>query len=377
MKTLFLLVLFISVNLLASTVATITAIKGKAKIQRESQSINAIIGFKLKEKDTIITQDNTKLQLIFQDETIISLGKNTHFSIEEYLFEDSTEPVAKFGMFKGAIRTITGKIGKIAPDKFSVNTKTATIGIRGTNFTTIVKEESFDVYCTYGAISVTINGEVYIVNQGYYLHIDSHGKVSIQEFNADTLKKMRQENFGLVHKKVREIVKGDIETELQNEEHLNVTIPNTMDITIQEITETYTENILNPGADVITDGGIIAEYSMNHANYLGSYTTILNTTSLPGSGDAKLSINFAENKGLLELGNFSNDTATLYYDINNINSSTFSGTLSGGKGDTNGGFYGPAGNTVKGNFSYQEDSTTNKANTAEGSYNVISTQKLY
>ena len=201
MKTIKLLLISLLVlgsTVFANNVATVTAIKGSATITRGSSDIGAKLGSKLQEKDNIKTHENTKVQLIFTDETIISLGKNSDFSIEEFLFEDTQEPVAKFGMIKGAMRAITGKIGKIAPQKFSVSTKTATIGIRGTNFTIIAGEDgSHQVYCTYGKISVTYNGQTYIVQQGYYVDISPTGEVLIKEFNPDTLREMRVAHFGI------------------------------------------------------------------------------------------------------------------------------------------------------------------------------------
>jgi hypothetical protein len=97
----FLLITFFlfSSNLFAGYVATITASKGKAHILRKNNKINSKIGLQLEEKDSVITGDNSKLQIIFKDETVISIGKNSNFSISEYLFEDEQVPVARFGMF--------------------------------------------------------------------------------------------------------------------------------------------------------------------------------------------------------------------------------------------------------------------------------------
>jgi hypothetical protein len=145
------LLFILNISLYASAVGTITALSGSASILREGKSIDATLGAKLQQKDSIKTSDATKVQVIFSDETIISIGKNSNFSINEFLFEEGDAPSAKFGLLSGAMRTITGKIGKVAPDKFSVKTKTATIGIRGTNFSIFAAEDgSARVFCTFG-----------------------------------------------------------------------------------------------------------------------------------------------------------------------------------------------------------------------------------
>ena len=74
---------------IANNVGTITALKGDAFIIRDSKKIVATLGSKLNEKDIIKTKGRGKVQVIFIDETIITIGKNSDFSINEYLFEEN------------------------------------------------------------------------------------------------------------------------------------------------------------------------------------------------------------------------------------------------------------------------------------------------
>ena len=187
----------LSLPLFANSVATITALKGSAKIESVSASMEATLGAKLEAKDNIVTADKSKVQIIFNDNTTVTVGKKSHFSIAEYIYDDSSEPSVEFGLFKGAVKVITGRIGKIAPDKFKLKTKTATIGIRGTNFHVVNMEDgSFRAYCTYGAISVTVKGESFVVEQGFYLQVSQRGKITVTEFSADELKGMNSDHFG-------------------------------------------------------------------------------------------------------------------------------------------------------------------------------------
>ena len=193
--TLFLMIL--SINSLFASVATITAIKGEATIQRDKQVLIAKTGLAIEKKDIINTDIDTKMQLIFEDNTIISLGKNTTFAVKEYLFEDTKKPIAEFSIFKGAMRTITGKIGKIAPQRFKVRTKTATIGIRGTNFTVaILPNGSQKVFCTYGAINVKIKNNNFVVKQGFKIDITPKGKAKVKKFTPKELKKVNKDSLG-------------------------------------------------------------------------------------------------------------------------------------------------------------------------------------
>jgi hypothetical protein len=228
--------LVLSLPLFASSVATLTGMKGNVSIKNSVGTSHATLGAKLEEKDNVITADKSKAQLIFADETIVTIGKNSDFSIKTYLYETSKEPRVEFGLLKGAMSTITGKIGKIAPEKFVVRTKTATIGIRGTNFTILALEDgSQQVYCTYGAISVMISSELNIVQQGYYANISPSGVVNVRAFSSSDLSEMKTDNFGK-----HEPLKGDISQhgmEIQSSVVLDTTIEKVDDAVIINVTE--------------------------------------------------------------------------------------------------------------------------------------------
>ena len=135
-----LLILLLSFSFIYAKVGKITALKGEVIIVRDSANINGKLGSDIFKDDRIKTGKNARAQIVFKDNTIISLGKESTFAINDYLFEAKKPAKASFGFGKGIFKTITGKIGKINPKKFKLKTKTATIGIRGT----IVGLESTD-----------------------------------------------------------------------------------------------------------------------------------------------------------------------------------------------------------------------------------------
>jgi hypothetical protein len=233
-----LLVLLLGITLFAKSVATVTALNGEAFLKRDAQKSMLNLGDKLVQKDSIITGAKAKVQIIFEDETVVTVGRNSEFFVDEYLFEDSQDSVAKFGMFKGAMRAITGKIGKIAPQKFSVKTKTATIGIRGTNFTIVDADDgSSAIYCTYGAIGITFNGVESVVRQGFYLYISVRGVTEVREFSAKELSDMRKKSFG---KSKNKKTKSDKDSEVisENEDQMDTTKePSTSDVVVKDISD--------------------------------------------------------------------------------------------------------------------------------------------
>lgn len=90
-------------------------------------------GTELDPGDTVQT-NNGRVQVRMADGAYISLRPNTEFGIKDYKFEGRTDGSenALFSLVKGAMRTVTGLIGRINRNRFLVTTPTATVGIRGT-----------------------------------------------------------------------------------------------------------------------------------------------------------------------------------------------------------------------------------------------------
>ena len=87
------------------------------------------------ESDMIKTGQNASAGLIFSDDTLVSVGQNAEFTIKEYMFKPGDKKgsfVGKIG--KGTIACMTGLIAKMNPESMKVESRTATIGIRGTYF---------------------------------------------------------------------------------------------------------------------------------------------------------------------------------------------------------------------------------------------------
>ncbi|WP_295005691.1 FecR domain-containing protein [Sulfurimonas sp.] len=141
--------------------------------------MDASIGFKLKAKDVLNTGKKSKLQIIFKDGSIVTIGKSSTFDIAEYVFDAASPKKSKvnFGFLKGSFKSITGQIGKFAPEKFKLRTKTATIGIRGT---TVVGNQD-KIACTYGKINVSSHGVTRSVPAGMFSKTPKESPPSVPE----------------------------------------------------------------------------------------------------------------------------------------------------------------------------------------------------
>ncbi|WP_201352660.1 FecR family protein [Hydrogenimonas urashimensis] len=140
---------------LAAGVGVVSALRGEATLLRGDGRLPLRLGETLEEKDTITTAANTRVQLTFNDRTVITLGSRSRFSVENYFYDASEASHARFDMPKGFFRSITGKIGKIVPEKFKLHTENATIGVRGTEIVIEADPANGDkIACTRGRIYV-------------------------------------------------------------------------------------------------------------------------------------------------------------------------------------------------------------------------------
>ena len=90
-------------------------------------------GAELESGDTIRTNDG-RAQIRFPDGAYVSLQPNTIFGVREYNYQGKTDGTERgfFSLLRGAMRAVTGLIGRVNRSTFQITTPTATVGIRGT-----------------------------------------------------------------------------------------------------------------------------------------------------------------------------------------------------------------------------------------------------
>ena len=85
--------------------------------------------------DTVKTGERGSAQLIYRDRSRMAVRVNTEFKIKEYKYDarDKKGAISVFSLLGGALRAVSGLIGSINPQRVTVETPMATIGIRGTD----------------------------------------------------------------------------------------------------------------------------------------------------------------------------------------------------------------------------------------------------
>lgn len=115
--------------------------------------------------DRIRTGADGTVQLRFTDGALMSIQPGSDFRIEAYAYDAATQR-GFFELLAGSVRAVSGRIGKRDRDDWRLRTPTATLGIRGTEFTVTetpcpkrgcagVEDAGFSVTVVSGRVAVT------------------------------------------------------------------------------------------------------------------------------------------------------------------------------------------------------------------------------
>ena len=123
-----------------SAAAQIQLVLGDATVwERTGSQRPAQKGVQLYPGDAVVTAASSNVQIRMTDDTLLWVHPNSRLKIDQYIYNKKGD--GKDGMalqlLQGALRTATGLIAKTNKENVTVNTATATIGIRGTDFETV------------------------------------------------------------------------------------------------------------------------------------------------------------------------------------------------------------------------------------------------
>ncbi len=121
-----------------SFVGVIGAAIGDIKNQK-NESLSS--GSKIFFGDTIISKSKSNAQILFLDQTVLTLGEETELTIDEFVYDPNSQDGSFVSTVKtGTVKFITGQISKKNPDNLEVKVPAGTLGARGTEF--VVLSES-------------------------------------------------------------------------------------------------------------------------------------------------------------------------------------------------------------------------------------------
>jgi hypothetical protein len=123
-----------------AAVGKVTEQSGPTEIVRDKKSISSAVGSGVEMNDTIVTA-KAKAKLTFEDNTTVNITEQSKLVIDDFVY-DPKKGTGKLAMkvVMGTARYTSGQIAKTNPQQVAINTPTATVAVRGTDFSMTVDE---------------------------------------------------------------------------------------------------------------------------------------------------------------------------------------------------------------------------------------------
>jgi hypothetical protein len=119
----------------------VTQQSGPTEIQRNRQSIPSALQTPVEMEDAIITA-RAKAMITFRDDSRVEITEQSKLVIDSFVFDSGKQDAGKLGLkvALGTARFASGQIAKHSPENLKIETPTATVGVRGTDFSLTVDE---------------------------------------------------------------------------------------------------------------------------------------------------------------------------------------------------------------------------------------------
>jgi hypothetical protein len=121
----------------AEPVANVTQSSGTVSVRRGDAPPRLLsVKSEVFEGDRITTEADTFTRLKFSDGGEVVLRPNSQLLVANFSYREDKpgSDNAVLNLLKGGLRAVTGLLGKRNKERYGIETPTATIGIRGTNF---------------------------------------------------------------------------------------------------------------------------------------------------------------------------------------------------------------------------------------------------
>ncbi len=155
----------------SGSVATVVALRGQVTaLDKEGNIRELSLKSPVYLHDTLITEKQGRAQILFSDNSIISLGRSTVIRIADYSRQqDGNTDRMTTEIRKGVFRFMGGLISRHLPQKVISKTPSTTIGIRGSMYSGIIDSQGTTIFFEGGKGIDLANGagRLALIRPGY------------------------------------------------------------------------------------------------------------------------------------------------------------------------------------------------------------------
>jgi len=123
-------------------IGTVSENKGTAcEVERNKKKMSGVKGAEIESMDTYTTGACVS-NITFKDDTKVKVTENSRLLIDDFVFDPNKSDAGKLAIRvgMGTVRYASGQIAKNNPQQVNIKTPTATVAVRGTDFTMTVDE---------------------------------------------------------------------------------------------------------------------------------------------------------------------------------------------------------------------------------------------
>ncbi|MGO9175321.1 MAG: FecR domain-containing protein [Desulfobaccales bacterium] len=144
----------------AETVGNFT--KVEQHVDYQQGQTGPVIPAKVKQpvevNDVIQTYEVSRAQVLFRDQTTITISPKSKVAVESYMFDPAKfERSGRFDLIQGVMKVVVPASESLQKSSFEIKTSTATMGIRGTEFVVISGTNFSVVYTMTGRVCIKSN----------------------------------------------------------------------------------------------------------------------------------------------------------------------------------------------------------------------------
>lgn len=123
-----------------ASIGQISDLKGNSEVIRKASKLNGALALPIEQLDNVQT-GNGRVEIKFVDDSNVKITEHSKLVIDDFVYSGSpntSKMALKFA--SGTVRFATGQNGKMDKNNINLQTPTATIAVRGTDFATTVDD---------------------------------------------------------------------------------------------------------------------------------------------------------------------------------------------------------------------------------------------
>jgi len=157
-----------------ASIGQISDLKGNSEVLRKNAKFSSKLALPIEQMDNVQT-GNGRVEIRFVDDSNVKITEHSKLVIDDFVYDGNpakSKMALKFA--SGTVRFATGQTGKINKANINLQTPTATIAVRGTDFATTVDDFGKSLIIllpepdgSVGEITVSNNAGTVILNRAF------------------------------------------------------------------------------------------------------------------------------------------------------------------------------------------------------------------